>query len=97
MLSRAGSSDCYPWSLTDRCPSKKIRTLKPGMVLTHLTKTYVNMIEAGIVDPTKVTRSALENAASIASMVLTTESLVSDKKEPQPVAPNPAAGMDGMY
>ncbi len=55
------------------------------------------MIEAGIVDPTKVTRSALENAASIASMVLTTESLVSDKKEPQPVAPNPAAGMDGMY
>jgi chaperonin GroEL len=54
------------------------------------------MIEAGIVDPTKVTRSALENAASIAAMVLTTESLVSEKEEPQPVG-NPGAGMDGMY
>ena len=56
-----------------------------------------DMIEAGIVDPTKVTRSALENAASVAAMVLTTESLVADKKEenPAPVAANP--GMGGMY
>ena len=61
---------------------------------------YVDMIEAGIVDPTKVCRSALENAASIASIVLTTESLVADKPEP-PAPPMPAGGgmggMDGMY
>jgi chaperonin GroEL len=58
------------------------------------------MIDAGIVDPTKVTRSALQNAASVAAMVLTTESLVADKKEKEPAAPNPAAaagGMGGMY
>ena len=57
---------------------------------------YVDMFGAGIVDPTKVTRSALQNAASVAAMVLTTESLVADKKEPQP--PMPAApDMGGMY
>ncbi len=56
---------------------------------------YVDMFAAGIVDPTKVTRSALQNAASVAAMVLTTESLVSDKKEPVAAAPAPA--MDGMY
>jgi len=55
---------------------------------------YVDMIKAGIVDPTKVTRSALQNAASVASMVLTTESLVADKKEPAAAAA-PAPGMDG--
>ncbi len=54
---------------------------------------YVDMIEAGIVDPTKVTRSALQNAASIASTVLTTEALVADK--PEPVKADPAAGMGG--
>ena len=60
-------------------------------------ETYVDMFSAGIVDPTKVTRSALQNAASVAAMVLTTESLVADKKEP-PMPPAPAApGMDGMY
>ena len=61
---------------------------------------YVDMFEAGIVDPTKVTRSALQNAASVAAMVLTTESLVADKKEKEAPAPNPAAmggGMGGMY
>ncbi len=59
---------------------------------------YVDMIEKGIVDPTKVTRSALQNAASIASTVLTTEALVADKKEENP-APTAAApgGMGGMY
>jgi chaperonin GroEL len=58
-----------------------------------------DMIEAGIVDPTKVCRSALENAASVAAMVLTTESLVADKKEKEAPAANPAAGagMEGMY
>ncbi len=59
---------------------------------------YVDMFAAGIVDPTKVTRSALQNAASVAAMVLTTESLVADKKEPAPAAPAaPGGGMDGMY
>ena len=62
-------------------------------------ETYCDMIKAGIVDPTKVTRTALQNAASIASMVLTTESVVADKKEPQaPAAPAPGMGGDmGMY
>ncbi len=59
------------------------------------TEEYVDMFAAGIVDPTKVTRSALQNAASVAAMVLTTESLVADKKEPVAAAPAPA--MDGMY
>lgn len=59
------------------------------------TEEYVDMFAAGIVDPTKVTRSALQNAASVAAMVLTTESLVADKKEPIAAAPAPA--MDGMY
>ena len=59
---------------------------------------YIDMISAGIVDPTKVTRSALQNAASVAAMVLTTESLVADKKEPPaPAAAAPGGGMDGMY
>ena len=60
-------------------------------------ETYVDMIPAGIVDPTKVTRSALQNAASVASMVLTTESLVADSKdEKDPMAGAPGAGMGGM-
>jgi chaperonin GroEL len=54
------------------------------------------MLECGIVDPAKVSRSALQNAASIASTVLTTEAVVSDKKEPAPAAPA-APDMGGMY
>ena len=61
------------------------------------TEQYVDMMDAGIVDPTKVTRSALQNAASIASIVLTTEALVADKKEEAPAAPAAAPGMCGMY
>ena len=64
------------------------------------TETYGDMLEAGIVDPTKVTRSALENAASVASMVLTTESLVADEPEDPSAAAAAAAagaGMGGMY
>ena len=57
---------------------------------------YCDMLEEGIVDPAKVTRCALQNAASIASTVLTTEAVVSEKKEPTPPAA-PAGGMDGMY
>ena len=56
------------------------------------------MVEKGIIDPTKVTRSALQNAASIAAMVLTTESLVADIPEPEPEMPAGApGGMGGMY
>ena len=58
---------------------------------------YTDMFKAGIVDPTKVTRSALQNAASVAARILTTESLVADKTEPAAPAAAPAGGMDGMY
>ena len=69
---------------------------KPNYGFDAQKEVYCDMIEAGIVDPTKVTRSALENAASVASMVLTTESLVAD--EPEPPAPAaPAPDMGGMY
>ena len=69
---------------------------KVGYGFDAATETYGDMIANGIVDPTKVNRSALQNAASVASMVLTTESLVADKKEP--AAPAPAApDMGGMY
>ncbi len=69
---------------------------KIGYGFNALTEEYTDMIEAGIVDPTKVTRSALQHAASVASMVLTTESLVADIKEPAP-AVAPAPDMGGMY
>ena len=76
----------------------KIRTEnKRNFGFDFANEAYVDMFAAGIVDPAKVTRSALQNAASVASMVLTTESLVADKKEPLPPAPAAPAGMDGMY
>ena len=76
----------------------KIRTAdKNNFGFNFATEEYVDMFTAGIVDPTKVTRSALQNAASVASMVLTTESLVADKKEPLPPVAPAAGGMDGMY
>ena len=72
------------------------RANKVGYGFNALTEEYTDMVSAGIVDPTKVTRSALQNASSVASMVLTTESLVADIKEP--VAPAPATpDMGGMY
>ena len=70
---------------------------KAGYGFDAYTEKYVDMIEAGIVDPTKVTRSALQNAASISSTILTTEALVADKKEPVAPAAPAGAGMDGMY
>ena len=81
---------------------KIIRSRKVGYGFNAYTSEYVDMIPAGIVDPTKVTRSALQNAASVASMVLTTESLVADKKDPQADAAMAAAaagagGMGGLY
>ena len=71
---------------------------KVGYGFNALTQEYGDMINAGIVDPTKVSRSALQNAASIAAMILTTESLVADKKEPAAAPAMPAdGGMGGMY
>ncbi|MEG0440891.1 MAG: chaperonin GroEL [Oscillospiraceae bacterium] len=70
---------------------------KMGYGYDAYKEVYCDMIDAGIVDPTKVTRSALENAASVASLMLTTESLVADKKEPAPAMPAGGGDMGGMY
>ena len=69
---------------------------KVGYGFDAYNEVYVDMMEAGIVDPTKVTRSALQNAASIAATVLTTEAVVANQPEPEPAAPA-AGGMGGMY
>ncbi|CZT55130.1 60 kDa chaperonin [Eubacteriaceae bacterium CHKCI005] len=76
---------------------KIVNSGKPRFGYDALHEEYVDMINAGIVDPVKVTRSALQNAASVAAMVLTTESLVADKKEPNPPAAPAAPDMGGMY
>ena len=70
---------------------------KTGYGFDAYNETYVDMIAAGIVDPTKVTRTALENAASISSVLLTTEALVADKPEPPAPAAAPSPDMGGMY
>ena len=76
-----------------------MRSGKLGYGFDAANEVYTDMMEAGIVDPTKVSRYALQNAASIASIVLTTESLVAEKKEPKApaAAPSPDMGMGGMY
>ena len=74
---------------------EKIKTSKAGVGYDAANDKYVDMVDAGIVDPTKVSRSALQNAASVASMILTTEALVADK--PEPVAPAAPAAPGGMY
>ena len=72
----------------------KVREAQPGFGFDAYNETYVNMVEAGILDPVKVTRSALQNACSVASTLLTTESVVVDIKEPAPEMPaNPGMGM----
>ena len=78
--------------IVDKIMSSK----KVGYGFDAYNEKYVDMMAAGIVDPKKVTRSALQNAASIASVILTTESVVADIKEPEPAAPA-AGGMGGMY
>ena len=80
----------------------KVKTSgKVGYGFDAYNESYVDMLEVGIVDPTKVTRSALQNAASVAATVLTTEAVVSDKKEPiaaaAPAAGGMGGGMGGMY
>ena len=74
----------------------KVRESEVGTGYDALNDEYVNMIDAGILDPAKVTRSALQNATSVASTLLTTESVVADIKEDTPAMPAGAAGMDGM-
>ena len=77
---------------------EKVKYSEAGIGYDALNDKYVNMLQTGIVDPTKVTRSALQNAASVASTFLTSEAAVADipQKEAAP-APNPGMGMDGMY
>ena len=77
---------------------KRRNPKKVGYGYDALQDEYVDLVERGIIDPTKVTRSALQNAASVAAMVLTTESLVADIPEPEPAQPaGGAGGMGGMY
>ncbi|WP_302681303.1 chaperonin GroEL [Megasphaera sp.] len=75
----------------------KVKASEDGVGFNALKEEYVDMVKAGIVDPAKVTRTALQNAASIAALVLTTETLVTDKPEPAPAAPaGMGGGMPGM-
>ena len=74
----------------------QVKKSKAGIGFDVLSEKYVNMIEIGIVDPAKVTRSALQNAASISSILLTTEAVVADLPE-KAAPPMPGGGMDGMY
>ena len=77
---------------------EKVKNTEAGVGFNALTEEYIDMVKAGIVDPAKVTRSALQNAASIASLVLTTETIVADKVEENAAAPAmpPMCGMGGM-
>ncbi len=75
----------------------KVRESKVGVGFDAYKEEYVDMVKAGILDPAKVTRSALQNATSVASTFLTTESAVATIKEPQPPMPQGGAGMGGMY
>ena len=74
----------------------KVRESEPGVGFDVLKEAYVNMVDAGILDPAKVTRSALQNATSVASTLLTTESVVANIKEETPAMPAGAGGMGGM-
>ena len=74
----------------------KVKEMEVGMGFDALKEEYVNMVDAGILDPAKVTRSALQNATSVASTLLTTESVVADIKEDLPAAPAGAGGMGMM-
>ncbi|MBR4151793.1 MAG: chaperonin GroEL [Selenomonadaceae bacterium] len=76
--------------------AEAVKKSDKGVGFNALTNEYVDMIKAGIVDPAKVVRSALQNAASIAAMILTTETLVADKPEPTPPPPPSMGGMGGM-
>jgi chaperonin GroEL len=75
----------------------RVKTEKTNIGYDVAQDAYVDMIEAGVIDPTKVTRSALQNAASIAALLLTTETVVTDKPEKEEkMPPMPGGGMGGM-
>ena len=74
----------------------KVRESEVGVGFDALKEEYVDMVKAGILDPAKVTRSALQNATSVASTLLTTESVVANIKEETPAMPAGGAGMGGM-
>ena len=73
---------------------EKVRHLEPGVGLDAATGEYVDMIKAGIIDPAKVTRSALQNAASIAALFITTEAVIADKPEKKSAMPAGPGGGD---
>ena len=75
---------------------EKVRSLETGFGLNAATGEYVDMIKSGIIDPAKVTRSALQNAASIDALFLTTEAVIADKPEPKSAAPMPGGDGGGM-
>ena len=78
---------------------QKVRELKDEEGFNALTDKYENLVQAGVIDPTKVVRSALQNSSSIASLLLTTEALVSEipEEKKEPAAPGGGGGMGGMY
>ena len=77
---------------------QKVRELDAESGFNALTDTYENLVNAGVIDPTKVVRTALQNSASIASLLLTTEALVAEIPEEKKEAPMPpGGGMGGMY
>ena len=79
---------------------EKVRTADSATFgYNALTDTYEDLVQAGVIDPTKVTRTALQNAASISGLLLTTEALIVEKKDDKPAAGGgaPGGGMGGMY
>ncbi|MCK5438920.1 MAG: chaperonin GroEL, partial [Gemmatimonadetes bacterium] len=75
----------------------KVKELESGKGFDAQNEKFCDMVNAGIIDPTKVVRSALQNAASIAGLLLTTEAVVAEKPEESPAPPMPGGGMEGMY
>jgi chaperonin GroEL len=76
----------------------KVKEGKDGYGFNAATEVYEDLLASGVIDPTKVTRSALQNAASVAALLLTTEATIVEKKEPMPAMPAmPPGGMEGMY
>jgi chaperonin GroEL len=93
IVSNAGMDGGVAMELVRRAQTEQ---KNPNIGYDVIGEDYVDMLQAGIIDPAKVTRSAVENAASIAGMILTTEALISDKPEKAGVAGNGMAGMNGM-
>jgi chaperonin GroEL len=76
---------------------QKVKELSTDSGFNAQTEQYEDLVQAGVIDPTKVVRTALQNAASIAALLITTEALVSEIPEEKKEAPSPGGGMGGMY